>query len=313
MTIRRRTQFDSESTVFFDRQLDYLMTKVFEKKYPELKGSNGMLFPVTSEAGAGAETITYRMYDSVGIAKIISNYADDLPMADVMGKEETIRIRSLGQAFQYSIQEVANSMMAGVNLPSLKAVSARTGIETLANQLAWYGDDDYGIVGIFNNPNFTVTVNTGKKLTDPTITADEMYDLVAKSINDQIELTNGVEIPDTVVMPIRHYSILTSKTFGANADHTVMKKLKENFPMITLWDWAQELKNVSPRPSGGVGTTNCMLTYKRDSEKIRLEIPSDIEQLAPQYKNLAVITNLHSRFAGIISVYPLSMTITEEI
>lgn len=309
----RALQFDSGNTAFFERQLDYLMSKVYEKKYPALKGANGTLFPVTSEAGAGAETITYRMFDSVGIATIISNYADDLPVADVMGKEVTSTIRSLGQAFQYSIQEVANAQMAGVNLPSLKAVSARTGIETKANQLAWYGDEDFNIVGIFNNPNFTVTVNTGKKIQDPTATAEEMYNLVAKSINDQIDLTNGVEIPDTVVMPIKEMSILSTKTFGTNVDHTVLKKLKENFPMITLWEWAQELKGVSPRPSGGVGSTNCMLTYKRDAEKLRLEIPTDIEQLAPQYKNLAVLVNLHSRFAGIISIYPLSMTITEEI
>jgi hypothetical protein len=53
------------------------------------------LFPVTNEAGIGAETITYEQYDSHGMVKFITDYADDLPKSDVKGKQFSIIIQSL--------------------------------------------------------------------------------------------------------------------------------------------------------------------------------------------------------------------------
>ena len=71
----------SDASVFFARELDYVKSQSYDVEYPEFTALK--LFPVSSEINPGAETVTYYSYDKTGMAKIISNYATDLPRADV--------------------------------------------------------------------------------------------------------------------------------------------------------------------------------------------------------------------------------------
>src|SRR5690606_26708345 len=70
------------------RQLDYVKARTYDRKLPPMNGLT--LVPQSSDTPEWAETITYRSYDSVGMAKIIANYADDLPRVDVTVKENTM-------------------------------------------------------------------------------------------------------------------------------------------------------------------------------------------------------------------------------
>ena len=113
LAITGRQRFDSndDASLFFARELDYIKAKTYDKLYPELTAIN--LFPITSDVDAGAETTTYYSYDKQGMAKIISNYATDLPRTDTKGKPTTIPIKSVGDSYGYSIQEMRASRMAG--------------------------------------------------------------------------------------------------------------------------------------------------------------------------------------------------------
>lgn len=128
----------SDASVFFARELDYVKSQSYDVEYPEFTALK--LFPVSSEINPGAETVTYYSYDKTGMAKIISNYATDLPRADVKGKPTTAIIKSLGDSYGYSIQEMRASAMAGKSLDARKAESARYQIDYLNNKIAWNGD-----------------------------------------------------------------------------------------------------------------------------------------------------------------------------
>ena len=120
-------------------------------EYPEFTALK--LFPVSSEINPGAETVTYYSYDKTGMAKIISNYATDLPRADVKGKPTTAIIKSLGDSYGYSIQEMRASAMAGKSLDARKAESARYQIDYLNNKIAWNGDAETGLRGVLSKDN----------------------------------------------------------------------------------------------------------------------------------------------------------------
>ena len=100
------SRFDSvdSASVFFARELDHVKQKSYDVQYPELTALS--LFPISNEADEGAETITYYTYDKSGLAKIIDNYSTDLPRADVTGKPSTAQIRSIGDSYGYSVQEI---------------------------------------------------------------------------------------------------------------------------------------------------------------------------------------------------------------
>ena len=100
-----------EASIFFARELDYVKSQSYDVEYPEFTALK--CFPMSSEVDPGADTITYYSYDKVGLAKIISNYATDLPRADVKGKPTTAIIKSIGDSYGYSIQEMRASRMAG--------------------------------------------------------------------------------------------------------------------------------------------------------------------------------------------------------
>ena len=102
---------DGDETAFFNRQLEFIKAKTFDILFPELKARS--VLPVDFSAGPGAESITYRQFDQAGIAKIIANYAQDLPRADISGKEFTAKVRSLGASYGWTLQEIRAAKMAG--------------------------------------------------------------------------------------------------------------------------------------------------------------------------------------------------------
>ena len=90
------TNLDSAQTIFFARELEAKKAQTYDVIRAPLKAFE--LIPVSTEAGPGAEAIVYEQYDSTGIAKIIANYADDLPRAEVKGQEFTARVKSVGNS-----------------------------------------------------------------------------------------------------------------------------------------------------------------------------------------------------------------------
>jgi len=130
-----------------------------------------------------------------------------------------------------------------------------------------------------------------------------------------LTLTKGIEIPDTIIMPIGQYSLLNSTYRSEYSDLTLMAAFLKNRPYITKVDWVADLAGVSPVPSTLVpgSSTDVMVIYKRDDEHLTLEIPQPFEQLDIERRGLEYVTPCHARCAGVIVYYPLSVSIVEGI
>jgi len=109
--------------IYAARELDYVKSRTYDKKLPPMKGLQ--LVPQSSEVPEWAETYTYKVYDQVGIAKIIANYADDLPRVDVYGQEVTARIKDIGDSYGYNVGALRASMAMRTSLPTRRAAAAR--------------------------------------------------------------------------------------------------------------------------------------------------------------------------------------------
>ncbi len=311
---KSRMTLDAGETIFFTEELNHTKARAYNKIYPELKAT--ALFPVSFDADEADETITYETYDQVGVAKIIANYADDLPAADVKGERFTSDIRGIGTSYHYNIMEIKKAAKTGKPLKQSKANAAKRANDQKVNSIAWFGDAIYNLYGVLNNPNIVAVVAPNGGGGTPqfvTKTPDEILDDLNNSVTDTVELTNGVEIPDTLVLPIKQYAHIAKTARSATSDTTILQFFLANNPTITRVEWAIELKQVVNRPTGTGGAADCMITYKRDVDKISLEIPMAFEQGDPQSKNLAYKIPCHSRCGGIIIPYPLSVRVTEDI
>jgi hypothetical protein len=305
---------DANESAFFERELTAIKSRSYDIVYPEYKATR--LIPVSTEAGPGAEAILYEQYDTVGLMKLIGNYADDLPASDVKGLEFTITVKSIGGSYRYNVQEVRNAAKAGKPLNVRKALGARRAYDTYVNTLAWLADGSVGYGGMYGllfAPNIGISQPTTGGWASAT--ADQIIADFAKVYGEQKTATKGVEIPDTVLLPAAAYAKIATTPRSSTSDTTILEFLKRVYPQITLWEEVNELTAVTSttgkKPSGTAGTTNCLVLYKRSSDKLTLELPQLFEQFAPQQRNLAFVVPTHARVAGVLIYYPLSIYVME--
>lgn len=300
--------FDSNESVFLQRQLDYIKQQTYDIKYAELKARK--LIPVSSEADPGAEKIFYRQYDQSGMAKIISNYADDLPDADVVGKEFFATVKTLGSSYKYNIQEMRAAAYGNVPLEQRRANAARRAIAQKENTLAFFGDANSGLVGLFTAPNVTsVSIPaTGSGSTTQWVnkTPDQiLYDmnLVANTV---VSTSLGVENPDTMLLPLSQFNYVASTARSQFSDKTILNYFLENNPYIKQVEWVNELASAGVSGSGSAPYAR-MYSYRRSAEVLTLEIPSDFEQLEIEIRNLVYKVPCIERFGGVLIYYPLAI------
>lgn len=307
--------FDSaeDASVFFARELDYVKSQSYDVEYPELTALS--LFPMSSEVDPGAETVTYYSYDKVGLAKIISNYATDLPRADVKGKPTTAIIKSLGASYGYSIQEMRASAMAGKSLDTRKAESARYQIDYLNNKIAWCGDEETGLRGVLSKDTdvpLYVLANGAKGSTKwSEKTEDEILADINGMLKQMARTTKKVEKADTLALPSEAYLELQGRRIEGTAT-TVLSYIQENLKDIKEIVSCPELDpdsvdtNPYAKETDGQGV---MLLFKNDARKLTVENPLPFMQYPVQTEGLEMVVPCEARTAGVLIYYPMSLLI----
>lgn len=310
------TRFDSaeDASVFFARELDYVKAQSYDVEYPELTALS--LFPISNDADPGAETITYYTYDKTGVAKVIDNYSTDLPRADVNGKPNFAKIKSIGDSYGYSAQEMRASRLAGKSLDTRKGESARYQIDALTNKIAWAGDAESGLMGVLSDGQSIplYTIGQGATSTETSWlkkTADEILADINGMAKQVARVTKNVERPDTLCVPADVFMDISTRRIP-DTSTTVLAFIKEHAPYIRKVISTAELDadSVETNPyaaaSGGQGVA---FLFKNDIRKLSLENPMPFYQYPLQVHNLETTIPCEARTAGVIVYYPLSALI----
>jgi hypothetical protein len=302
-------KLDAAENIFFARQLEYLKTKTYDIKYANLKARS--LIPVSFEAGAGAEFITYEQYDQIGMAKIISNWANDLPRADVKGKQFISPVKSLGASYGWNLQEVRASAFAGKSLEQRRANAAKRAILQKENSIAFLGDTSSNLKGFINNSNISEYTVPADGTASSKLWSAKTADLILRDlnglVNSVVTASKGVEQPDTLLLPVAKYTYIASTPRSSTSDTTILQYFMMNNPFIKQVDWLNELS------AAGAGSTDRMIAYVKDPDHLTLEIPQDFEQLPVQENGLEFKVPCHSRCGGVLIYYPLSVVFGDGI
>lgn len=320
--INAGTRFDSAdaSSVFFARELDYVKSQSYDVEYPEFTALQ--LFPISSEADPGAETVTYYTYDKQGLAKVIDNYSTDLPRADVDGKPSFAKVKSIGASYGYSVQEMRASQMAGKGLDTRKAESARYAIDNKINTIAWCGDANSGLMGVLSSgqsiPFYTITAGgTSGKTKWTEKDADEILNDINGMAKQVAKVTKNVERPDTLCVPADVYMDIATRRIP-HTETTVLSFLLEHSPYIKNIVSAAELDadtpETNPYAEGAPGVSSnagvgVAFLFKNDKRKLSLENPLPYLQHNVQVRNLETTVPCEARTAGVIVYYPLACLI----
>lgn len=304
---------DADESVFFARELEYVKSKSYDKKYGDLKART--LIPMSTEAEPWADAIVYESYDHVGMAKMITGYADDLPRADVKGTEFINPVKSLASSYGYNIMEIRKSRATGKSLEQRKANAAKRAILEKENSLAMLGDTKTNLKGFLNHPNVpdvtlpddnSVTPTPGTEWLDtdgitalktPAQILRDMHAIANAPVNNSL----GKERANTMLLPRTCYLHVASTPWSTGNDgRTILEIFLQQSMFVKNIDWLNELE------TAGDGGSRRAVAYDRSPESLTMEVPQDFEQFDPQPRNLEFVVPCHSRFGGILWYYPLS-------
>ena len=289
---------DEATSIFFARQLEHVRAQALEVKKQPLESFN--VFPVQTDIPVGAESAVIRIFDSVGTAKIISNYADDLPRVSVAAKEESVKVFMLGDSYGYNIREVQNAQFANINISARKALMARRAIDVKLDGIAWHGDASHKIPGFFGNTNiseYTVPTNAANTTKIEDMTVDEAIAFFNAFLEAIPTATNQVEHANTVLLYPKAYNHLATARIP-NTMNTVLDFLKGVHPEITRWMKVGKL--------AGAGTSGKDLIYAGyfDPSYIRFEIPERFHQHEVEKRNLEYVIDCTASAVGVTVFIP---------
>ena len=298
---------NDEVGVFLARELETILARTFEVEYADIKYSS--IIPISTEVGPAANSYTYRVFDKQGSMKVIADKADDLPRTDILRREVTHPVRSIGGSFAYTIQEVSSaSMVPGMNLEQRRASAVRRAYEEKNQEIAYFGEPGSGMKGFFNNDQVDKLV-PDKWFDTSGVTTDEMLALLNEAPTRLVQDSNMKEAPDTMLVPYSVYRVISTTPRSTTSDTTVMEFFLRTNPMIKAIEPINELE---ASKSGGFLSKDRIMVYNRNPDKLQLHIPQPLEFLPPLRKNLEFSVAAHARVGGLALYYPKSVKVVEK-
>jgi hypothetical protein len=213
--------------LFLSRQLEQILPKLYEKRYPRLWAEEGLYFPATGDLEMGAQTLIEETVTQIGEASIMSDRATDIPAAETIIDETPFKAVCVSIHVNYTIPELAAAQKAGRDLRSIRMSSADRAIKEKIHKLAVFGSAKHGMTGIVNNPNVTA-VDSSYDADNGATTVDDHISFVADNIIKVENDTNLVEGIDTILVPAKLHNIW-SKARVTNTSQSVINYLLENF------------------------------------------------------------------------------------
>ncbi len=303
---------DADGGVFFARQLAHIKAASYDVRYANLVARD--LFPVSNEGGPGVTTIVSTTYDQVGAAKIITSYSGDIPRADISGEQVYIPVRTLAIKYGYSMEEIQSAQLVGYPLNERKAIAAREGAEITINRVAFNGDAESGLPGLFSNPYIPSgsVVNPGSGTAFTTKNPDQIIFDINDLCADIHESTKMRERPNTLLLPPAQWSYIMSTPRATNSDTTIGQYLIQNSPYLNSTDAIIPVNECAAINNSAL-SVDVMVAYDRSPNSVQLEIPMELVYRPVQEKDLEFEIVGHVKLGGLNVHRPGAFAIGEGI
>jgi len=296
---------------FFQRQLEAIETQTYDVLYPDLEARE--CFATNTFGGAGAQTLTYRSYDRVGKAQVINARAIDLPKSDIMGKEFSLSVKSVGVAYDFDVDEIAAANMAGLPLEARRAMASRRGYEEFMNDAVWYGNAEAGFTGFFEQPSTTkatVAVGTSTNTEWSTKTPEEIIGDLVNAVGAMFSSTKKIHRPEELWLPVALWNYIRSTPRSINSDTTILAYFLQNNEFITDSSKVKALNAIEGQGNGG---SECFVviakTTPEGTETVRIREPLPLQYFPVQQHGLVYEVPGRGRMGALEVTYPAAIAV----
>lgn len=280
--------------------LEVIDNTLYEPKYEELTARQ--ILDVKSDVAPGAETYAYNVMTRSGVAKILGNSSDDIPLVDTDMRRVFQRIYSIVTGFTYTVQEQRQAQLTGTSVDASKAGVARRAVSEKENRLTWIGDSDYDIQGLANAEGIQVLpvepVTEGQADTEWTKKTGEQIIADIRSLRSKVQKLPGHNV-DTLVLPPDQYEQLEAP-YNEYNNQTIMQYLRSQ-------NWFSRIVRAPELEGKGEGDSDAMLVLDSARENVELLVPMDIERHEPEWNFPRWKFAVEERCGGVIIRYPMAI------
>lgn len=277
-------------------QLTQTLKRSYEQEYP--KNSVLNLFPVTTELAPHVKYFEYPTFDGVGLAQIVADYSDDLPLVDALTSAETGKVFRLGNAFLISIDEIKVGQATGQSLSSRKQSLAFEAHDNKVDDLVWKGSAPHGILSVFNTPNASQVVP------QPWDSAETAVADITSLIDIIETATDGFHRATHLLLPASARRMM--QTLVPNTSISYQQLFATNNTGLTI-EYLAFLDNYD----GSNG--KAAIAYEKDPMNMSIEIPEATNALPAQPRDLHFRVPVTSKATGLIVYRPLTLAIMKGI
>ena len=304
------TKDDSTSLAFLNSKLTHIESKVFEVKYTSINYPN--VVPISSEANEGATSVTYRTMDGRTVAKFIGSNAIDVPTSDIGMTETIVPVKLAAVGYQYSNEEIRQAILLNQPLSQLKANLARRGYEELVQRVCMEGDTTQGLPGFINNSNVTAA-----NVVDPGSGTEWVNKTPAQILFDINDAFNDIRVDslqneegNTLCLPTSQFGYIAGTPRSSTSDLTILAWIVNNSPYLNS---KEDIISLNELAGAGAASTDRMVAYRKDREKLVLHIPMPLKFTEPQRAGLGWIVPGECKLSGVELYFPGSARYSDGI
>lgn len=264
---------DAANIGFVVAQQAHIEAQVLQRKYPAITYMNDV--PVDTSANPFAKTITFFSADRIGTAKVVNGHGDDIPLANVDLNKFDAPVHMAAIGYSFSLEEVGQAQMLGMNLDSMGADAARFAYEKFVDAAVYNGTGLPNTTGLYNSAAVTPSAATGLF---SALTGDQILTNLNTLIGGAYSSTLGVELVNTVRLPLAVFADLTCRRL-VDTNLTVMQFVQQANVYTAQTGQPLDIK-------GDFRLTTRAVAYMKDPEVLKLHLPMPLRFLPVQPRNL---------------------------
>jgi len=268
---------------FLVGQTSHIEQTVWATRYPDITYPE--FVPVDTSAPEWVKTITFFSTDMTGAAKWINGAGQDIPLVGTTREKFESQVYMAGIGYDYTLDELEQARLAGINLTADKALAARRSYEELVENVAYTGDASKNMKGLFNNTAVTASDVANGAATTPgwsTKTPIEILKDVNNGITGIHTTTKTVAIADTVLIPEDKYNYIASTPMAADSERTILNWLLQNNVYTVRTGQPLMVRGNRFLTGAGAGGTDRMVIYRRSPEVVKMHVPMRLRFLPVQ-------------------------------
>ncbi len=286
-----------DGLAFYISQLSSVESRIYEAKYTNINFQD--LVPVDTSDPEWVDTVTYISYDAVTMGKFIGSNGKDLPQVDINASKTEIPVNYGAISFGYSLDELRKSQAINIPLDVTKGKMANRGFQEHMQNVAYFGDSDRGMEGLFNNSNVSSDNST---TTWSTATGAEIVADCCAVLDSVWNNSANVHLPGMLVLPSDRFAYISCTRMDSGTDTTILEYLKMNNIYTAMT--GSEL-TIAPRLQLETASAEGrIMAYELNDENLTMKMPLSFRSLAPQAEALRIDVPCEYKFSGVEFRYP---------